>query len=301
MSNTFKWTAKQRDRLIQVQAVLDEFDAYKPLTLRQIFYQLVGKEFIENTTSQYNMLSNLLKWARLDGFVPWDSIEDRVRAYHCADGWPDVKGYVEAEMENAYDRYRHDLLQSQEKYLEIWLEKDALSSLFQRVARPYCVSTIVCRGFSSVSFLKEFVDRLAYYPSRQPVMLYFGDFDPSGMEMLDAMQRTLAWMHAPDVVFKRVALLKEDIFGHSLPHNPKAIKKKDTRCAKHLAEHGELAVELDALPPAVLEEKIRDAIQTELDMDAFHVEQTRAEQEMDKSNRIHNLVCNLVTKELRAL
>lgn len=61
-----------------VQVVIGELEAYKPLTLRQIYYQLVSRGIIENKVSEYTMLSNLLKWARLDGYISWDDIKDRV-------------------------------------------------------------------------------------------------------------------------------------------------------------------------------------------------------------------------------
>ncbi len=57
MRRSWKWTPYQLDKLNKVYEVLNEFEDYKPLTLRQIYYQLVGKGYIENTRSQYGMLS----------------------------------------------------------------------------------------------------------------------------------------------------------------------------------------------------------------------------------------------------
>ena len=74
MRRRLNWTQKQIDKLAQVQIILDELQDYLPLTLRQIYYQLVSKEIIENKVSQYNMLSKLIKWARIDGHIPWESI-----------------------------------------------------------------------------------------------------------------------------------------------------------------------------------------------------------------------------------
>jgi len=50
---------------------------------------------------------------------------------------------------------------------------------------------VVCRGFTSVSFLKDYKDRFSYQENKRPILLYFGDFDPSGVEMLKAMEITL--------------------------------------------------------------------------------------------------------------
>jgi len=269
----FTWTNHQVDKLNKVQEVLAELEDYKPLTLRQVYYQLVGRGYIENKVSQYGMLSNLLKWARIHGHIAWEDVEDRVRAFHNARGFENKESFIKQEIKNFLYGYRRHLLQTQEKYIEVWIEKDALSSIFRRIAMPYCIPTVVCRGFSSVSFLNEFRTRLYYNRYKKPVMLYFGDFDPSGVEMLRAMKTTLEKeLGVKGIEFKRVALQKEDIFKYQLPHNPDALKKTDTRARKHLEAYGELAVELDALRPDVLEGKIRKAIEAELDMDDFQRE-----------------------------
>lgn len=270
----WKWTPKQIDKLKKVIQVLNDLEEYKPLTLRQVYYQLVSKEYIENTVSQYTMLSNLLKWARIDGHVSWHDIEDRVRAFHDREGWTDKEGFLDSVLDSVLSQYRRDLWQSQDRYVETWIEKDALSSVFTRACSPYGVSVVVCRGFSSVSFLNDFKNRLVKHDGRDPVMLYFGDFDPSGVEMLTAMKTTLREeMCVTGIEFKRVALLRDDIFTYNLPHNPNALKKTDTRAKKHLDAYGELAVELDALRPDVLTQKIRDAIKSEIaDADAYERE-----------------------------
>ena len=286
----FTWTEKQLDKLNKVIEVLEELNDYKPLTLRQIYYQLVGQGYIENKVSQYTMLSKLLKWARIDGYIPWEDIEDRVRAFHDLTGWGDSDDFIQAHLRAFLRGYTRNLLQSQDKYLEIWIEKDALSSIFTRVAEDYTVPVVVCRGFSSVSFLNDFKTRLNR-DGRKKVMLYFGDFDPSGVEMLTAMKTTLMEeLGVNEIEFKRVALLKDDISVYNLPNNPDAFKKTDTRAKKHLETYGELAVELDALRPDVLERKIKVAIEAELDIDAFNNEVEKHDEEVDKLNNLKERV-----------
>jgi len=291
---SFTWTEKQLDKLNKVIEVLDELNDYKPLTLRQIYYQLVGKGYIENNVSQYTMLSNLLKWARIEGYIAWEDIEDRVRTYHDLTGWSSSDNFIRAELEYFLEGYKRNLLQSQDKYVEVWIEKDALSSIFTRVAEGYTIPVVVCRGFSSVSFLNDFRTRLNNYESKRKLMLYFGDFDPSGVEMLTAMKTTLMEeLGVNEIEFKRVALLREDIFTYHLPHNPDALKKTDTRAKKHLETYGELAVELDALRPDILERKIKDAIEAELDIDAFNQEVEKHNEEFDKLNNLKKRVMKL--------
>jgi hypothetical protein len=269
----FSWTEHQVDKLNKVKTILDELEEYKPLTLRQVYYQLVGKGLIENKVSEYTMLSGLMKWARIDGRISWDDMEDRGRVFHDLSGWGSRESFIQSELDNFLSGYRRDLLQSQPAYLEVWIEKDALSSIFKRVCLDYTVPVVVCKGFSSVSFLNNFKGRIEAHGDKSPVMLYFGDFDPSGVEMLTSMKKTLEdELGMPGIAFKRIALQQDDIFTYKLPHNPDAIKKGDTRAHKHIAAFGELAVELDALRPDILVNKVKTAIEAELDLDAFNAE-----------------------------
>lgn len=286
MRKRLTWTIKQLGRLNNVIEVLKELDAYKPLTLRQIYYQLVGKGYIENKTSQYSMLSNLLKWARIDGYIPWEDIEDRGRVHHNLRGWYNSADYLKKTLGGYLRYYRRDLWKGQDKYVEVWIEKDALSSIFTRVCSTYGVSVIVCRGFSSVSFLHDFSKRVMDTAvARDPVMLYFGDFDPSGIEMLESMKTTLTDelnLNIYGIEFKRIALALEDVSRYNLPHDPKALKRTDTRAEKHLERYGEVAVELDALRPDVLEEKIRIAIEEQIsDKRAFREQQEKGLRELE--------------------
>jgi len=291
----FTWTELQLDKLNKVRDILKELEDYKPLTLRQVYYQLVGKGYIENKVTQYTMLSTLLKHARLDGYISWDDIEDRVRAYHDLTGWGSKEQFIGASLRQFLTGYQRDLLQSQDVYLEIWIEKDALSSIFTRVATPYTVPVVVCRGFSSVSFLYDYKERLSTQGDKDAILLYFGDFDPSGVEMLEAMETTLRdELRVENINFKRVALLKEDISKYRLPHNPEALKKTDTRANKHITEYGELAVELDALSPPILEQKIRDAIEGEIEIELFKEEQDNNLEELDKLNSIKRQATELI-------
>jgi len=290
-----KWTAKQLDRLNKVIDVLAELEDYKPLTLRQVYYQLVSKEYIENKVSQYNMLSKLLKWARIDGYVGWDDIEDRVRVFHNAEGWQNKEHFLDGALSSFLEQYRRNLWQTQKRYVEVWIEKDALSSIFTRVCAPHGISVVVCRGFSSVSFLHGFKNRLARHNGRKPVMLYFGDFDPSGVEMLTAMKTTLRdELGAKGVQFKRIALLRDDIFTYKLPNNPNALKKTDTRARKHMAAYGELAVELDALRPDILEQKIGDAVKAQMNVRAYNREVNLYNKEMDELRDLKKRIMRVV-------
>ena len=182
--------------------------------------------------------------------------------------------------------------------LELWIEKDALSRICHDVAFPYCVDVIVAKGFSSMSYKNGFRDRIERNTAngKQTIALYFGDLDPSGWEMLPAMLRTLQIeMGLGDqVIGQRCALLPEQVDELGLPHSVDAIKEKDTRTPKYREKFGDLAVELDALPPDVLQSLIRDAIEGNVDMSAFERERVIEQQERENISHLRQRVLGLI-------
>jgi hypothetical protein len=56
------------------------------LTLRQLYYQLVGRAIIPNNEKSYDNIGALISDARLAGLVDWNAIIDRTRALRAATG-----------------------------------------------------------------------------------------------------------------------------------------------------------------------------------------------------------------------
>jgi hypothetical protein len=245
-----------------------------PMTVRQVYYQLVSRQVIENTRSAYQAVSKLLVDARKRGEIPWDWIEDRLRRPRSVSMWSDLPDFFEAVRRS----YRRDVWPDQPAYLEVWLEKDALSGIFEDLLRPYGVTLNVGRGFDGWSSIHGAAER---YRDRQTrgrhtSVLYFGDFDPSGEDMFRSLQERLADRGAtPELV--KVALTYEDIERYDLP--PDFTKATDTRTAKFVAKYGDLAVELDALPGPVLRQRLESEVGAR--MDAAALEETRRRERED--------------------
>ena len=64
-----------------------------------------------------------------------------------------------------------------------------------------------------------------------------------------------------------MALTLEDIERYDLP--PAMAKRTDTRTPGFVAKYGDISVELDALPPPVLGERLETAVCERLDMGAI--------------------------------
>ena len=304
MRNRGGWQKGTLEFLRQVQQILEGLRDYWPLTLRQVYYQLVAALIIENSRSAYQKLSRTLTKARLDGQVPWDALEDRSRDVLNSAGWGDRFQFIGAHLDNFLSNYRRDLLQSQAVVPEVWIEKDALSRVCHRAAYTYCVPVIVAKGFSSVSYVNECRKRVENNTEagQRTKILYFGDLDPSGWAMLPAMLETLQGeMGLGDSVEGiRCALTPDQVDAYSLPRNPEAMKDTDTRTPKFkamLRREGypdTLAVELDALPPATLEALVREAVEQNLDLSRFAAEQQREEAERIALNELRAEVVRFV-------
>ena len=74
------WKAQKRDIINSIIEVCNEYrrGGYV-LTLRQLYYQLVGKDLIPNKDKVYKKLSSLKDEVVYSGMVDWDVFEDRGR------------------------------------------------------------------------------------------------------------------------------------------------------------------------------------------------------------------------------
>lgn len=272
--------------------VLDELRADWPLTVRQLYYQLVARGLIKNTNNDYRRLSHNMVLARLQDLVPWEAIEDRTRGLLSSAGWPDANAFRDEQLGGFMSGYRRDLLQSQSGALEIWVEKDALSTIIHSVALKYCVPVVPARGFASLSALHNLAERVSLNGTRQMLILYFSDLDPSGEEMLPAILHTLQVEMTLGGLVEgiRCALTPEQVDKFSLP--PAPVKRSDSRARKFTVKHGSGAgvVELDALPPRELRQIVRASIESQLDIGRFKKEQQREAEEKTRIEQMRDHV-----------
>lgn len=280
-----------RQLIDQVREIIHQYQTR--LTLRQIFYRLVSAGIIANTVSEYKRLSKILVKARLEGLIPFTAIEDRSRRFIGSDyRYVDANDYFEHALDyflHCDVHYNMPFWLDQPEYVEVWLEKEALSALFHEVTKNFKVVLAPCRGYSSLTYLYEAAWRLVSVKDRSRWILYFGDFDPSGLDIeRDIRQRlTRLGVHAN---VRRIAITKEQIARYDIPPIP--TKKSDLRTAKHIAQHGDIAVELDALDPAILQNLIHQTIQEHLDLSLLEKRNTLLE---EKRRLIKNMVAEHTT------
>jgi hypothetical protein len=183
-------------RLSMINSIIKEYQAQRyKLTLRQLYYQLVSRDVIPNRVEEYNKLSKLLKEGRMAGIVDWDAIEDRLRVPDTPAAWDSPEDI----MDTVIWQYKQPRQEGQETYMEVWVEKDALSGVLSRVTYKYHVPIVVNRGYSSVSAMYDSYNRFkkAIRKGQKAVVLYLGDFDPSGVDMIrDVYERPVEMLAA---------------------------------------------------------------------------------------------------------
>lgn len=252
-----------QERLVQINAIIEEYRSQGyTLTLRQLYYQLVSRDVIPNLQAEYKKLGVLLTKGRMAGVVDWDAIEDRIRVPKL----PYYNTSVEEALQDAERQYRLDRQDGQDCYIEVWCEKDALSQVLYRVTHKYHIRLMVNRGYSSTTAMHDAFKRYRHRAGQRLVLLYVGDHDPSGLDMLrDIRERLVEFGVAVEVV--PVALTKEQIEEHDPPPNP--AKVTDPRAGDYIAVHGAVSWEVDALPPQTLHKLIEDAVLERIDEDLY--------------------------------
>lgn len=186
-----KLSSDNKRRLAQINSIIREYQTQGlVLTLRQLYYQLVSRDVIPNKVTEYAKLSTLLKEGRMAGVVDWDAIEDRLRQPYTPSAWDSPEDIVESIVR----QYKKPRMKGQDNYLEVWVEKDALSGVLKRVTSKYHVPILVNRGYSSASAMYDSYNRFreAIDNDQKVTILYLGDYDPSGIDMIrDVFERPL--------------------------------------------------------------------------------------------------------------
>jgi hypothetical protein len=253
-----RFNAGSQSVIAQANAIITEYAAQGfDLTLRQLYYQFVARDLLGNTTENYKRLGSIVNDARLAGLIDWDRLVDRTRGVEQLAVWDGPEDIVDT----CSRQFRHDLWAGQSHRPEVWIEKEALAGVFEGVCNELRVPYLSCRGYTSQSEMWRAGQRFrAIKKSGQtPVILHFGDHDPSGIDMSrDIAERLKMFVGGDGVEVRRLALNMAQVEEHNPPPNP--AKATDARFNSYQAEHGNESWELDALEPALLAQLVQDAV-----------------------------------------
>lgn len=271
---------------------------YEPgmLTIRALHYQLVSIG-MTNTLQHYKRVVSAMEVARWDGRIGFDAFSDRDRymvgiteSEHTdlEEKQDEAKGQVRAWM----NVYRKNRWENQLYYPEILIEKKALEGVFSKPCKKWGVSVGACKGYPSLTFLFELSERLkeAQYNGKKVIILYFGDYDPSGEDIPRSIGENLEKFEVYDVEIRRIALMEHQVIEWKLP--PAPAKETDSRTANW---DGLGQVELDAVKPEKIINMLDDAINEIFDNDKY---EHLLERETDEREQFQKELKRYVNEEL---
>lgn len=160
-----------------------------PITIRQLYYQLVSKGVIVN--GKYNTLDAYLTYLRKNNILNWKLFEDRNRNFHkieTIEPSTDINDLILSHIANL-ELPPVDKWYDQPYYVEIWYEKDALSTYFQHIADKWHILCFANRGYNSFTMNSETLARFIRNKNKHIILLYCGDYDPHGFGIYENLKK----------------------------------------------------------------------------------------------------------------
>lgn len=310
-----EWNPKEKYRTLlrQIQDVLENGEER---TVRDVYYALEAR----GNKWEYRFVKRAVKKGRRAGYISPAQIVDSSRqpVNTTSDGWTHPRAFLEQRIRGIWNSYWENYWKYQDTYVEVWLEKQSLATVFQPICKDKVVRLEATRGDWSDSKVYEATKRIQNVLSTgtDVQILYFGDFNPSGyhapVSILDTMgyygldlsrefpgsedpryydpehglPATMVNQDGDELAtfnFRRCAINLDHIQKFDLPENPVPSGSDKDRTIKkwfheHVSEGRDTNVELNAL-----KEYERDFLE-ELIRDAIdeHVDSERREQVQDR-------------------
>ncbi len=260
------WSPKDTTLLVldDIAGVLEEYQAYLPMTARQVFYRLVGAHGYDKTEKAYSRLLEYLNRGRRAGLIPWRSIRDDGFDTTGGGGWDNPQQVIDSAIHTA-EAYKRDHQDGQPQYIEVWVEAAGMMPQVARMLRAYSIPVYSSGGFNSTTSkydtARRIVDR--WDSEERPTrVLHIGDYDPSGVAVIDSLADDLnrfirdMQINPYAAEFVRAAVTPQQIADLDLPGSP--AKATDNR-----AGFTDLAVQAEALSPPQLEEIVVGQVTSE--------------------------------------
>jgi hypothetical protein len=192
-----------------------------PLTLRQVFYRLVGTQQYEKSEHAYERLGEIVNRARRAGTIEMGAIRDDSADPADLPDWSDLEDFLDYVKDLA-EVYRRR--PSGKIHAEVWVEATGMVPEVAAVANPYGVPVVGSGGFASTTAKHDAAVRISVrIDTARPFasVLLIGDLDPSGESVMDSAAEDVEAFadELADVAidFQRVAVTPEQVETFDLP------------------------------------------------------------------------------------
>jgi len=289
-------------------------------TLRELFYTLSSRNIIPHSKSSYKVLSRILSQMRYSGKFPFHYIRDTTRGSEYLErGEYYAEELSVEELKRRIMNYIESLTSysinpwvDQKNRIVIVVEKEATMSMIKSLVQksfPYGVYNIrYTRGYDSATDAKEVADivKRIFDMDYNPVLLLFGDFDPSGEDIVRDFVNRVKMLSNRDFTWEKIAVTREQVEKYNLPCRPEdepSIKRL-TRDPRYKSwRYGLYRVELEALfnpeKASIAEELVRNAIEKYFDWETFKQKTLpRMVAAEEESKRVKEKMLNTVKKIL---
>ncbi|MEM2960266.1 MAG: ATP-binding protein [Candidatus Bathyarchaeia archaeon] len=259
------------------------------LSSRGWCYMLESKGLIDK--GQFDKIEKEINRCRKEGLLPIDFVAEDEGRIFIGDKVPNrdppeiflVKRLEEAMA--AEKDYTLDWWEGEKYYLMMLVEKIDIRTLFEPVCKKYHVPIATSKGWSSLSQRAWIAERFKWAEERGliPVLLYFGDHDPWGLEISNALKKNLeevsrAWGWEPkNLIIDRFGLNYDQIeklgltwIDNLTTSSGKNADPKNSIVRRYKEKYGERKCESNALVvrPKEAELICREAVEKYLGPDA---------------------------------
>jgi hypothetical protein len=225
-----------------IEAMYSVAKAAQPITGRGVGYKLFASGLIPSMErAEMQRVYRLLKEAREQGHIPWAWIVDETRELERVSTWANPAAYARAVARS----YRRDFWDQQPVRVIVVSEKGTVRGVLAPVLDHFAVGFQVMHGFSSATIVHDISED---DDGRPLIILYVGDFDPSGMFMSEEdLPNRFSKYDGDHVTLRRIALTREHVNG--LLSFSATDKRKDPRYKWFVKNYGKRCWELDAMDP----------------------------------------------------
>ena len=136
-----------------------------------------------------------------------------------------------------------------------------MAGILQPVTYEFDVHLNVIRGQVSETFVWNIAEE--WKEIQKPIYAYYlGDHDPSGLKIESSLKSKLYSFTGSEFAWQRLAITEDDFANESLLGFP---VKRAGSWREYMAEHGDRCVEVDALAPDEIRERVKNSIEFHID------------------------------------